>query len=107
MVKNIADAASGVAWWNAMTDLQRAEALRVAAGLRQISLNGIDALLVVSRPDPGIDFVDRHAPGPIRESEGLPRFVRVNISGTDHTFTTLSSQRRVLEITTQYLVRHR
>src|SRR5665213_550539 len=85
----------------------KAEALRVAAGLRQISLNGIDALLVVSRPDPGIDFVDRHAPGPIRESEGLPRFVRVNISGTDHTFTTLSSQRRVLEITTQYLVRHR
>lgn len=84
------------------------EALRVTAGFRQISEHGIDALLIVSQPDPGIDFVDRHAPSAMREAQGLPRFARVDIPGTDHTFTTVSSQRRVIELTTsEYLVRHR
>jgi alpha-beta hydrolase superfamily lysophospholipase len=86
----------------------RDESLQVTAGFRQISAHDIDALLVVSQPDPGIDFVDRHAPDAMRESEGLPRFARVNIPGTDHTFTTISSQRRIVELTTsEYLVRHR
>jgi alpha-beta hydrolase superfamily lysophospholipase len=86
----------------------REESLRVTAGFQQISERGVDALLIVSRPDPGIDFVDRHAPDEMTQAEGLPRFRRVNVPGTDHTFTTMSSQRQVLELTTaQFLARHR
>ena len=83
------------------------EALRVPAGLRQISERGVDALLVVSDRDPGIDYVDRHAAAAMREAEALPGFRRVDVRGTDHTFTTVRSQRRVTDLVTdEYLVRH-
>jgi dienelactone hydrolase len=84
------------------------EARRVPAGLRQISERGIDAILVVSERDPGIDYVDRHAPAAMHEAQALPRFRRVDIRGTDHTFTTVASQRRVIDLVTdEYLSRHR
>ncbi|HEY4183610.1 MAG TPA: alpha/beta hydrolase [Polyangia bacterium] len=83
------------------------EAERVAAGMGEISSRGLDALLVVSRPDPGIDFVDRHATAAMREAETHPRFRRVDIPGTDHTFTTLASQRTVIEVVTnEFMLRH-
>jgi alpha-beta hydrolase superfamily lysophospholipase len=86
----------------------REESLRVTAGFQQISEHGVDALLIVSRPDPGIDFVDKHAPDEMKRAEGLPQLRRVDVPGTDHTFTTVSSQRQVLELTTgQFLARHR
>lgn len=84
------------------------EARRVPAGLRQISERGLDAILVVSERDPGIDYVDRHAPAAMREAAAaLPRFRRVDVRGTDHTFTTIASQRRVADLVTdEYLSRH-
>ncbi len=85
----------------------RTESLRVTAGFQQISEQGLDALLIVSQPDPGIDFVDRHAPDEMRNAERLPRFRRVDVPGTDHTFTTIASQRQVELTTSQYLLRHR
>jgi dienelactone hydrolase len=86
----------------------REESLRVTAGFQEISERGVDALLIVSKPDPGIDFVDLHAPEEMKRAEALPRFRRVNVPGTDHTFTTISSQRLVLELTTsEFLARHR
>ena len=85
----------------------RTESLQVTAGLQQISEQGLDALLIVSQPDPGIDFVDRHAPEAMRNAERLPGFRRVDVPGTDHTFTTLASQRHVELTTSQYLLRHR
>jgi dienelactone hydrolase len=88
--------------------VSREEALRVTAGFERISEQGIDALLVVSQPDPGIDYVDRHAPEAMRAAERLARFERVDVPGTDHTFTTLSSQRRIIDLTTsKFLVRHK
>jgi alpha-beta hydrolase superfamily lysophospholipase len=86
----------------------RESALRVPAGLKHISERGVETLLIVGDGDPGVDFVDRHAPAEMRECEALPRFLRVNISGTDHTFTTIASQKRVVDLTTsRYLVRHK
>jgi alpha-beta hydrolase superfamily lysophospholipase len=85
----------------------RTESLRVTAGFQQISEQGLDALLIVSQPDPGIDFVDRHAPEAMRDAERLPGFRRVDIPGTDHTFTTMASQRQVELTTSEYLLRHR
>jgi dienelactone hydrolase len=85
----------------------REESLRVTAGFRQISDRGLDALLIVSKPDPGIDFVDQHAGDEMKGVERLPGFHRVNVPGTDHTFTTIASQKQVLELTTaEYLTRH-
>ena len=81
--------------------------MRVTAGFQQISEPGVDALLIVSQPDPGIDFVDRHAPEAMRNVEQLPGFRRVDIPGTDHTFTTIASQRQVELTTSEYLLRHR
>jgi alpha-beta hydrolase superfamily lysophospholipase len=85
----------------------RTESLRVTAGFQQMAERSLDALLIVSQPDPGIDFVDRHAPEAMRNAERLPRFRRVDIAGTDHTFTTIASQRQVELTTTEYLLRHR
>jgi dienelactone hydrolase len=85
----------------------RTESLQVTAGFQKISEQGLDALLIVSKPDPGIDFVDRHAPEAMRNAERLPGFRRVDIPGTDHTFTTIASQREVELTTTEYLLRHR
>ena len=85
----------------------RTESLRVTDGFQQISRQGTDALLIVSQPDPGIDFVDRHAPEAMRTAEGLSGFRRVDVPGTDHTFTTIASQRHVELTTSQYLLRHR
>ena len=79
----------------------------MTAGFQRISDQGLDALLIVSQPDPGIDFVDRHAPEAMRNAERLPGFRRVDIPGTDHTFTTMASQRQVELTTSQYLLRHR
>ena len=84
----------------------RTESLRVTAGFQEMSERGLDALLIVSQPDPGIDFVDRHAPEAMRNAERLPGFRRVDIAGTDHTFTTIASQRQVELTTTDYLLRH-
>jgi alpha-beta hydrolase superfamily lysophospholipase len=84
------------------------EAARVPAGFAEISRRGVDALLVVSEPDPGIDFVDRHAAAAMRAAEQAPRFRRVNVPGTDHTFTTVASQRLVSDVVTnELIVRHR
>jgi len=83
------------------------ESLRVTAGLGEIAARDVDALLLVSDRDPGIDYVDRHAPAAIGDAERLPRFRRVNVAGTDHTFTTIASQRRAVDlITDEYLVHH-
>lgn len=87
--------------------VSRTESLRVTAGFQQISEQGLDALLIVSQPDPGIDFVDRHAPEAMRNAERLPGFRRIDVPGTDHTFTTMASQRQVEVTTSQYLLRHR
>lgn len=84
-----------------------AEALRVTDGLATIAGRGVDALLVVSARDPGIDFVDRHAPEAMRAVLGRPGCRRVDVPGADHTFTTLASQRRVTDLLCdEYLAGH-
>jgi len=64
---------------------------------------GVDTFLVVSERDPGIAYVDAHQGGQMRALDSAPRFRRVNLPGADHTFTPVSSQRRVLELVTAHL----
>jgi len=64
---------------------------------------GVDTFLVVSERDPGIAYVDAHQGGQMRALDDAPRFRRVDLPGADHTFTPVSSQRRVLELVTAHL----
>ena len=64
---------------------------------------GVDTLLVVSRNDPGVAYVDAHAGDAMRALAGVPRFHRVDIDGADHSFTPVTLQERVSDLLTERL----
>lgn len=74
--------------------------------LRSIAGSGVNTLLVISRNDPGVAYVDAHWPEEMRALAGLERFTRIDIDGADHTFTPLSSRARVGDLVTEYLLQH-
>ena len=63
----------------------------------------VDTLLVVSRNDPGVAYVDAHAAEAMRSLEGTPRYKRVDLEGTDHSFTPVTTQKRVSDLLTEHL----
>jgi hypothetical protein len=71
--------------------------------LRAMADRGVDALLVVSRSDPGVAYVDVHAPAEMRALEGASGFRRVDLDGTDHTFTPIGTQEAVSDLLTEHL----
>jgi dienelactone hydrolase len=76
----------------------------VPGRLQRLSGRGVDTLLVVAPHDPGIDYVDANfAPG-MRALAAAPGFQRIEVAGTDHTFTALWAQQRVAELVTEHLV---
>jgi alpha-beta hydrolase superfamily lysophospholipase len=79
-------------------------ALDVPARLRAMVERGVDTLLVVSEHDPGVDYVDAHFGDAMRALRTLPGYRRVDVRGSDHTFTSLWSQERVSEIVSAHLV---
>jgi hypothetical protein len=64
---------------------------------------GVDTYLLVSDRDPGISYVDAHFPDEMRQLRDLPGFRRVDISGSDHTFTPVSAQIQVSDLVTRHL----
>jgi hypothetical protein len=75
--------------------------------LRRIAERGVDALLLVSRKDPGVSYVDAHATDAMRALRTVPRFRRVDLAAADHTFTPIAAQDRVIDIIRDHLlVRH-
>jgi alpha-beta hydrolase superfamily lysophospholipase len=71
--------------------------------LRGMADRGVDTLLVVSRNDPGVAYVDAHAAAEMRALEGVPRFRRVDIDGADHSFTPVALQEDVSDLLTHHL----
>jgi dienelactone hydrolase len=71
--------------------------------LRAMAERGLDTLLVVSRNDPGVAYVDVHAPEAMRALAGVPGFRRVDLDGTDHTFTPVGTQEAVSDFLTEHL----
>jgi hypothetical protein len=59
----------------------------------------------VSRNDPGVAYVDVHAPEAMRALVGTPGFERVDLDGTDHTFTPVGTQEAVSDLLTRHLDR--
>jgi pimeloyl-ACP methyl ester carboxylesterase len=73
--------------------------------LRLMAERGVDTFLLVSEHDPGVDYVDANYGRPMRELSILSGFRRVDIPGTDHTFTAQWAQARVAETLTEHLKR--
>jgi pimeloyl-ACP methyl ester carboxylesterase len=76
----------------------------VPRSLRSRVERGVQPVLVVSRGDPGIAYVDAHAPAEMAALVDLPGFTRFDVSGADHTFTPVSTQDRVGDLLTEHLV---
>jgi pimeloyl-ACP methyl ester carboxylesterase len=78
----------------------------VPSALRQIAQRGVDTLLVVAEHDPGVEYLDLHFAAGMRALASQPRFRRVDLRGTDHTFTARYAQNVVAELVTEHLTSH-
>ncbi len=74
--------------------------------LRAMSERGVDTVLLVSRNDPGVSYVDTHAPDAMRALSEVRGFRRIDIAGADHAFTPVDAQERVNDLLTEHLVAH-
>jgi alpha-beta hydrolase superfamily lysophospholipase len=79
----------------------------VPRSLRAMADRGVDTLVVVSRSDPGVAYVDVHAPAEMRALEGTRGYRRVDLDGTDHTFTPIGTQVAVSDLLTDHLTTRR
>lgn len=75
----------------------------VPRSLRKMAERGVDTLLVVSRNDPGVAYVDAHASESMRGLQGVDRFRRIEIPSADHAFTPVEAQRRVSDALIEHL----
>jgi alpha-beta hydrolase superfamily lysophospholipase len=73
--------------------------------LRAMAERGVETLLVVSKGDPGVTYVDQHARDTMRALEGMPHFRRVDFEGSDHSFTPVGLQDRLSDVLTDELGR--
>jgi alpha-beta hydrolase superfamily lysophospholipase len=74
--------------------------------LRSMADKGVETTVVVSRNDPGVTYVDSHAKEGMRSLEGRPHYRRVDLEGSDHSFTPVTMQDRVSDILTEELGRY-
>jgi pimeloyl-ACP methyl ester carboxylesterase len=72
--------------------------------LRRMADRGVDTLLVVSRNDPGVAYVDVHAADAMRALAGVPGFRRVDFGSADHTFTPIAAQERLNGVVMEHLL---
>jgi pimeloyl-ACP methyl ester carboxylesterase len=78
----------------------------VPTSLGRLAGRGVDTLLLVTAQDPGVAYVDSHFGAGMRALEQLSCFRRIDIPGTDHTFTSVYAQRFVAETLTRHIVEH-
>ena len=66
---------------------------------------GVDTYLVVTEHDPGVDYVDANRGREMRDLTAVAGFGRIDVKGTDHTFTALWAQEYVSNAITNHLMR--
>jgi alpha-beta hydrolase superfamily lysophospholipase len=74
--------------------------------LREMADRGVDTLLVVSRNDPGVAYVDAYASDEMRALTGVAGYERVDLDGADHSFTPVAVQARVSDLLSEHLQAH-
>lgn len=74
----------------------------VAADLRRIAANGVDALLVLCEAEPSLAYLRTHGGGIVEELRGKGLRLEV-VPETDHTFTPLWSQNVLHDLVTRHL----
>jgi hypothetical protein len=74
--------------------------------LKAMAERGVETMLLVSRGDPGVAYVDEHAREGMLALAGLRSFRRVNLEGSDHSFTPVTMQERVSDLLTEELGRY-
>ncbi len=86
-----------------LTRRRSPEEATVPARLGSMIERGVDTFLLVSEHDPGVDFVDGRHRGGMHELRSLRGFRREDLRGTDHTFTALWAQARVIDLVVDHL----
>jgi pimeloyl-ACP methyl ester carboxylesterase len=71
--------------------------------LRLMAERGVDTFLIVSERDPGVYYVDSKYGPEMQALESVPGFTRVDVKGTDHTFTARWAQAKVAATITAHL----
>ncbi len=75
----------------------------VPTTLGRMADGGVDTLLVVSRNDPGVAYVDQYAGDAMKALAGVTGFRRFDLDGADHSFTPVAIQARVSDLLTEHL----
>jgi alpha-beta hydrolase superfamily lysophospholipase len=75
----------------------------VPRALAEMAARGVETMIIVSRNDPGVAYVDAHASDAMRALVGKPGYHRVDLDGTDHSFTPVTTQKRVSDLLTEHL----
>lgn len=94
-VLDLAAVESGVPPANPVEEVPRA--------LQGMAERGVETLLVVSRRDPGVAYVDAHAGDAMHALGRVSGYQRVDLDGTDHSFTPVTTQKRVSDLLTEHL----
>lgn len=77
----------------------------VPACLRGMASRGVDTFLLVTVHDPGVDYVDVQFGTKMQELNAVANYRREDLTGTDHTFTSVWSQQHVRTIIREHLAK--
>jgi alpha-beta hydrolase superfamily lysophospholipase len=72
----------------------------VPRALQSMAERGVDTVLIVSRGDPGVAYVDAHAADEMKALSRVGGFTRVDLEDADHPFSPVSVQERVTDLLT-------
>ena len=76
----------------------------ISGDMRRLVALGIDTLFVFAAGNPGLDYLQLHAPRTLRELCALGRMQVATVEATDHTFTPVWSQDRLTDLLTRHLL---
>jgi dienelactone hydrolase len=81
------------------------EARDVIADIRSIAARGADTFLLCSEDDPGLLYLLKYFGKELSSLDGVPRYRKEIVKGTDHTFTPLWSQDMLSDMLTEHLLK--
>jgi pimeloyl-ACP methyl ester carboxylesterase len=73
--------------------------------LRAMAERGVDTFLLVAERDPGVDYVDVEFGKKMQALTSVANYRREDLSGTDHTFTSVWSQLEIRTLIREHLAR--